>query len=101
LLNVGIDVAILGVEAFNEIMQTLINGDLKLLVIVRILHDLVHRVLQTVDISLIFADYVPVGCNGFGYKSLAHSQVFNHHTKVSIDRVVLFQSLIHDVGSLL
>ncbi len=80
LLDVGIDVSILGVKAFYEIVQTLINGDLQLLVIVRILHDLVDSVFQAVDIGLVFADNVPVSCNSFGNKSLAHTQVFNHHT---------------------
>ena len=101
LLDVWIDVSIFATAVFNILIQTFLDSKLQLLVIVCVLHDLVHRVLQAVDPISVIADNVPVSCNSFGDKSLAHTQVFNHHTEVSIDRVVLFQSLVHYCDSLL
>lgn len=78
LFDARIDIAVLCFLVLNEAKETLVNCDLQLLVIVCVLHDLVDSILEIVDVCVIVADDVPVGCNGLRNQSLPHAKIFDH-----------------------
>ena len=93
--DVGVDVSILGLLVLDEVEEALVHGDLQLLVIVSVLDNLVHSVLEVVDDGVIVADYVPVCLNSLLNETLAHAKVLNHEAETGIDSIEVPQSLVH------
>ena len=80
LLDVGVDVTILRLLILNEIEEALIDSNLQLLMIIRILNDLVDSILEVVDVSLIVPNDVSIGLDRFLDHTLSQSEIFDHVT---------------------
>jgi len=84
LLDVGVDVTILCLLVFDEFEERLVDGDLQLLVVVRVLDHLVNSVLKVADDRIVVPNNIPVGLNGFLDEALAHTEVLNHETETGV-----------------
>ena len=100
ILNVLIDFAVLLLLILDKPEQTLVHSDLKLLVIIGELHDLVHCILEVVDDRVIVAKHVPILLNVLLNDPLPHPQILHHEPQTGINRVVLLQLFVHRPGSI-
>ena len=89
LLNVGVDVTILSLLVLDEVEETLVDGNLQLLMVIGVLNDLIDSVLEVVDDRIVVTDDVTVRLDGFLDETLADTQVFDHESETSIDLIVL------------
>ena len=95
LLDVWIDVTILGLLVFNELKKTVVHGNLQLLMIISVLHDLIDGILKAVDERVVVSDDVTISHDRLLDHALTHTQVFDHETKRGIHLVVLLKALVH------
>ena len=63
--------------------------------IVSVLHNLVDRVLEIVNMRCVVPDDVSVRLDGLLDDTLPQSEVLDHVTETSIDIVIFRQSLVH------
>ena len=96
LLDVGIDVAILRFLVLDKIEKTLVDSNLQLLVIIRVLDYLVYGIFKVVNASVVVPNDVSVGLNRLLNDTLPEPQVFYHVTQTRINIVVILsESFIH------
>ena len=67
--------------------------------IIGVLDNLINSILEVVDVSLVIANLVSVGRDCLSNQSLSNTQVLNHETKRSVNRVVLVQLLVKRASS--
>jgi len=99
LLNVWIDVAVLGLLILNELVKGLVDRDLELGVVVSARDHLVDSVFEVADNGVVVANDVSVGLNLLLDEALAHAQVLHHKAERCVDAVVLFQLFVHRAGA--
>ena len=85
LLDVGVNIAILSFLVLDKKVQTLVDCDFKLLVIISVLNNLIYGILIAVDLVLISPNCVSELFNRPLDDALRDSQVFNQVTERSID----------------
>ena len=73
LLDVRIDITILGFLILDEVKETLVHSNFQLLVIISVLNDLVNSVFEGVDIGVVSSNDVSVLLNGSLDNTLAYS----------------------------
>ena len=94
LLNVRVHVAVLCLLVGDEAEETLVDGDLQLLMVVRVLHNLVDCVFEIVNECVVVADDVAIRRNGLCNKGLSDTKVLDHEAEGGIHGVVLVQLLV-------
>ena len=77
LLDVGVNIAILSFLVLDKKVQTLVDCDFKLLVIISVLNNLIYGILIAVDLVLISPNCVSELFNRPLDDALGDSQVFN------------------------
>ena len=99
LFNVGVDVSILGFLILHEVEQALVDGDLQLLVVIRVLDHLVNGILEVVDDGVVVADDVAVRLDCFLDEALTDAKIFDHEAETGVDLVVLLEALVHGASA--
>ena len=94
MLDVRVHVAVLCLLVLNEIEQALVDRDLKLLVIISVLNNLVDGILEVVDIGFVVPDDFTVSSNSLSNQSLTNTEILNHEAERSINRVIVVQLLV-------
>ena len=84
ILNVLVDLPVLLLLIIDEPEQTLIHSDLKLLVIIGELHNLIHCILEIVDHCVVIAEHITILLNVLLNYPLSHPQILHHETQTSI-----------------
>lgn len=95
MLDVRVDITVLGLLILDEIEKTLVDSNLQLLVIIRVLHHLVDCILKVINVRFIVPNMVPIHLDGLLDRPLLQPQVFDHEAEACIDSVILLEPLVH------